>query len=110
MARWWKNDTESLPQAIQTTAKGIYDAQAKLRQGYARLLSVYEDKEISQLDGIAWAEALGAMDREETRENLARMVVDTLTAKIGARRPRPRFLTSGNLEMMKQFEHVPKRL
>lgn len=99
MPRWWQNDGEDLAGAVQTTAKGIYDSQQRLRTGYARLLSVYEDKDISTVDGISWAESLGALDREETHENLARMVVDTLTAKIGARRPRPRFLTSGNFEL-----------
>lgn len=92
--RWWLENEKNIADAVVSTFKQIEKDQEGMRRKYATYLSLYENRDITSLDGTNWATGGNYTDfSDDFKENVIRAIVDALAAKISSKKPRPYFLT-----------------
>ena len=91
--RWWEAPAEERHGIVQQTTDYLWEQDAPRRSRYQRLLSLYASRPISGLG----AEDYDRRDerQEAIRLNIARNMVDAITAKIAKNRPAAMCITEG---------------
>lgn len=93
--RWWRDDKKTVHHSVVSVFQQIDARQISILSRYAYLLSMYEGKIITSMDGYMIETSSPDIYDEESKENIVRPAVDSLVAKISTNSPRLVTQTNG---------------
>lgn len=92
---WWKESKSEVAERVVSVFQAIDSMQLGRLQRYAYFLSLYENKTTTNLDNYAIESSNQGLYNQESKENIIRPAVDSLTAKISTNTPRLVTQTNG---------------
>lgn len=111
--RWWhevRKGDAGLATAVTETESALRHEQERRNNDYRRWASLYKDRSIIGFDPGNWRSSWDDVLDRPVSYNAVRSVVDALTAKITARQPEPKFLTSGGSEDLQEKAKLQEKM
>lgn len=88
---WWESEERDVAGRMTSTARAVWEDDSWRRDEINKNLRRFNQR---GLRGLFLGDGLNP-DRNNVRVNISKASVETLTAKVGTARPRPKFLTQG---------------
>lgn len=109
--KWWLQDKQDIPAAINGITRFLHDHQSRRMTQNLLSARLYGNLSVMGLNGLTYSKiaSAGQAIKDRVSYNVVQSVIDTLVAKIAKNKPKPLFLTSGgDYKMQRKAKKLDK--